>query len=99
MRYPVVAAPKHKLYAAANLNLRRWHATSGVQYIDGLITQTSPLTAEKSFVLWDCNIEYDLTQRLRLFAQIDNILDTKYQINAGYPMPGTTFMGGLRFRF
>ena len=99
MRYPVVAAPKHKLYAAANLNLRRWHISSGVQYIDGLITQTSPLTEEKSFVLWDCNIEYDLAQRLRLFAQIDNILDTKYQINAGYPMPGITFMGGLRFRF
>ena len=99
MRHPVVAAPKHKLYAAANLNLRRWHISSGAQYIDGLITLASPLTTEKSFVLWDCNVEYDFTQRLRLFAQIDNILDTKYQINAGYPMPGTTFMGGLRFRF
>ena len=65
----------------------------------GLITQTSPLSEEGGFILWDASAEYNFTQRLQLFAQVDNILNTKYQINAGYPMPGTTFMGGLRFRF
>lgn len=99
MRYPVVAAPKHKLFAALHFNRNRWHASTAAQYIAGLITQTSPLTEESGFILWDASAEYNITPRLQLFARIENILGTEYQINAGYPMPGTTFMGGLRFRF
>ena len=99
MRYPVVAAPKHKLFAGVNFTHKRLHIASGAQYIAGLITQTSPLSEEGGFILWDASAEYNFTQRLQLFARVDNILNTKYQINAGYPMPGTTFMGGLRFRF
>lgn len=99
MRYPVAAAPKHKLYASVSYSHKRWSVSSGAQYINGLITLASPLTTQKGFVLWNANAEYSVTPRLRLFATIDNILDTKYQINAGYPMPGTTFMGGLKFKF
>ena len=29
----------------------------------------------------------------------DNLLNTKYQINAGYPMPGIAFMAGLNLSF
>lgn len=99
MRFPVVAAPEHKLYAGVNFLRKRWHINSGVQYIGGLITLTSPLTKEDGIILWDANAEYNVTSRLLIFARIDNILDTRYQINAGYPMPGTTFIGGLKFQF
>lgn len=99
MRYPVVAAPKHKLYSALHFSHNRWYITTEAQYIAGLITQSSPLTEEGGFMLWDASVEYNFTPRLQLYARIDNILNTEYQINAGYPMPGTTFMGGLRFRF
>lgn len=99
MRYPVAAAPKHKLYASVNYSRKRWNLSSGAQYINGLITLASPLTMQKGFILWDANAEYSVTSRLRLFATIDNILDTHYQINEGYPMPGVTFMGGLKFKF
>lgn len=99
MRYPVVAAPRHKLYATIDFSHKRWHVTTEAQYIAGLITQTSPLTEESGFILWDAGAEYGITPRLQLFARIENILGTEYQINAGYPMPGTTFMGGLRFKF
>ena len=99
MRYPVVAAPKHKFFAGVTFTHKRLHIASGAQYIAGLITQTSPLSEEKGFILWDASAEYNFTQRLQLFARVDNILNTEYQINAGYPMPGTTFLGGLRFMF
>ena len=34
-----------------------------------------------------------------LFVKGENLLAQRYEINAGYPMPKATFMGGINLNF
>ena len=99
MKYPVVAAPKHKLYAGVTFKKGRLFVDSGVQYINGLITQAKPLLTEHNIVLWDAGVEIRVFKLSSWYARAENILGQRYQINAGYPMPGATFMTGAKIKF
>ncbi|MDE6861873.1 MAG: TonB-dependent receptor, partial [Alistipes sp.] len=52
MKYPVIAAPAHKLCARIDFRKGRWLISSGIQYINELYTSIDPVATE-SFVLWD----------------------------------------------
>ena len=98
MKYPVIAAPEHKLYAGVSFMRRRWAVATGVQYIDGLYTSVKP-DAQESFVLWNARLSFSATRWLSLWVRGDNLLAQRYEINAGYPMPRATVMGGVKFTF
>jgi outer membrane cobalamin receptor len=99
MKYPVVAAPRHKAHLGIGFNKGRLAINSSVQYIDGLITQTSPLLAEHNIVLWNAGVDLRVFKCGTIFVRLDNLLAQNYQINAGYPMPRTTFKAGVKFKF
>ncbi|WP_308551171.1 TonB-dependent receptor [uncultured Mediterranea sp.] len=100
MEHPVLAAPEHKLYVGANYQQGRWTAASGVQYIRGLYTSvTQGQEKQETFVLWNLNISYLLCNFASLFVKGENLLAQRYEINAGYPMPKATFMGGVHVNF
>jgi iron complex outermembrane receptor protein len=44
-------------------------------------------------------VKYQLLDNLRLWVRGENLLAQKYVINAGFPMPKATFMGGVNFEF
>lgn len=98
MKHPVVAAPEHKFYAGTCYEQGRWQISSGLQYIAGLYTQTVPAITE-NFVLWNARASFRATSWLSLWARGENLLAQKYEINAGYPMPHATVMGGVHIRF
>ena len=97
MRYPVVAAPEHKLYVGMNFAKGRWSANTGVQYIKGLITQTSPVIKE-SFIDWSANISFNIAREVSIYLRGENLLNQTYEINAGYPMPGATVLVGAKLK-
>lgn len=100
MKYPVIAAPEHKLYAGVNFIRGKWRMDSGVQYIKGLYTNTKPETQRKeNFVLWNAQGSYHVCPFATLFFKLENILAQRYEINEGYPMPRTTFMAGVTLSF
>lgn len=76
----------------------RWSVTTGVQYIAGLYTQTDPVRTEE-FVLWNLRASFRATRWLSLWARGENLLAQRYEINAGYPMPRATAMGGIELKF
>ncbi len=97
MTYKILYAPEHKLHVGGNYNRGRWNLSSGVQYIGNM--HTSPAESlQESFVLWNARASFKLTGNLDIFARGENLLGQKYEINAGYPMPGTTIFGGIRVR-
>ena len=98
MENPVVAAPKHKLYAGTTFSKGRWNVSTGLQYIAGLYTTVSPDTTEE-FVLWNVRASFHTTKWLDIWARGENLLAQKYEINAGYPMPRATVMCGLNINF
>lgn len=96
MDTPIVGAPKHKAYAGASYDNNGIHVGTGLQYINGLYSTTEKT---EDFLLWNMRASYRLSSILQLWANLDNILGTKYQINDGYPMPGFNFMAGVNFSF
>lgn len=95
MENPVIAAPEHKLYAGGNFTKGRWSLSSGIQYIAGLYISVGENPVTENFVLWNLRGQFSATKWLSLWVRGENLLAQNYEINAGYPMPRATFMGGI----
>lgn len=98
METPVVGAPEHKAYLGGSYTSNGWHASTGLQYVNGLYSAVGP-DKKEDFLLWNARLSYQLSDMLQLWVNGDNLLNTKYQINAGYPMPGIAFMAGVNLSF
>lgn len=98
MENPVLAAPEHKLYAGADYTSGRWGISTGMQYIKGLYTSVDSKQQE-NFVLWNLRGSYRLCPFANIFVKGENLLAQRYEINAGYPMPKATVMGGVNLSF
>lgn len=97
MKNPVIAAPEHKAYTGMNWAEGRWNVSTGLQYIAGLYKSTSPVEKE-NFLLWNVRGSFRVNGWLELWARGENLLAQKYEINAGYPMPGATVVAGIDIR-
>ena len=94
---PILAAPKWQLFCSLQYEpLRNLTASLSAQHIGGLYIQTSPAitqnytlanfrTAYKPYSFWEINLT------------VNNLLNQKYQINKGYPMPPANVMVGMKF--
>ena len=98
----VVAAPNYKGFLGVDFRLRRLQMNAGVQYLSGLgLDSTGDGTAdcrEKDFVLLNMSVNYHLNNIVTLWANGENLLAQRYQINYGYPMPRATFMAGVNVK-
>lgn len=98
----VVVAPKYKGFLGADFRLHRLAMNAGLQYISGLgLDSTGDGIAdkqEKDFVLLNMSVNYHLNNIVTLWANGENLLAQRYQINYGYPMPRATFMAGVNVR-
>ena len=94
METPVVGAPEHKAYLGGSFNKNGLHASTGLQYINGLYSTIGP-DKKENFLLWNARASYQVSDMIGVWVNGDNLLNTKYQINDGYPMPGIAFMAGV----
>lgn len=100
MKYAVLAAPEHKMYAGVDFAKGCWSASTGVQHVAGLYTSISKdATTQENFALWNLRGAFRATKWLEIFAKGENLLNRKYEINLGFPMPGATVMGGVNINF
>ncbi|MDD5432097.1 MAG: TonB-dependent receptor [Candidatus Omnitrophica bacterium] len=53
----------------------------------------------KSFFVLGLNVSKKFKSGLTYFAYIDNLLNRKYQVQSGFPMPGFSFTGGVKAEF
>ena len=99
MKNPVLAAPTNKFFAGVNYSHNRWSFNTGIQYINGLYTAVGENPQKENFVIWNADVNYKLASFATLFVKGENLLAQKYEINAGFPMPKATFMGGVHLTF
>ena len=99
METPVLAAPEYKGFLGATFNMSKWTANLGVQYLNGLYTAVGTNEKKENACLVNATVKYQLLDNLRLWVRGENLLAQKYEINAGFPMPKATFMGGVNFEF
>jgi iron complex outermembrane receptor protein len=97
MEKPVTGAPKNKFYAGMIYRPGKFTLSAGAQVIDKLylVSGESPQTTD--YTLVNAKIAYRPLKWIEIFAKGDNLLGKKYETMLGYPMPETTFMGGVSF--
>ena len=99
MTYKIVGAPEHKFYVSGNYSYNKWNLSSGLQYLGNLYTTITPEVKKENALLLNARINYNALEWMNLFVRGENLLDNKYEINAGYPMPGITLFGGIGLAF
>ena len=99
MENHVLAAPENKMFVGVNYRKDRWAFNTGVQWISGMYTAVGDNEQKESFVLWNADVNYRLSNLATIFVKGENLLAQKYEINAGFPMPKATFMGGIQLSF
>ncbi|MDL2297124.1 TonB-dependent receptor, partial [Bacteroidales bacterium OttesenSCG-928-E04] len=99
MQYKIEGAPEHKLHVGASYARQKWGISTGIEYIHGLYSQISPDEIKENFILWNIKGSYRPVKFLEIFLKAENLLNQKYEINLGYPMPGITVFGGIGFNF
>ena len=101
---PIAGAPDWHGFADLTYASGPLAAGFEVEWVSGLLnggTLPGPgggIVVVEDYVLANARASYRPIEHLELFARLENLLDTEYQINAGYPMPGMTIMTGLRIR-
>lgn len=102
MEHNILAAPQYKGYLGASMHYGKWSANAGLQQICGLYTSVGAPDGNDptdTFTILNAGVSYRVLPWLTLWAKGNNLLGQSYEINAGYPMPGATFMGGVNMRF
>ncbi|MCU0453728.1 MAG: TonB-dependent receptor [Bacteroidetes bacterium] len=92
---PVTAAPEHDLFLEGSMPLGPVAVSANVRVVSGLTTLVAPRRSA-SYTLLGLEASSRVTSAVELFANLENLLDERYEINAFYPMPGRTIMGGIR---
>lgn len=105
--FNLIRRPKH----SAGLNIsyqatRSLFVSSNVRsigkredlFFNSATFKNDPVTL-KAYALWDAYAEYSLAKKkFKIFAQLNNILDTEYYEVYGFTVLGTNFTAGFRFK-
>ena len=99
MENPVLAAPEHKLmpvrtYARTLGPVYRYTIREGASYL----SHPGQGEAGKLRTL-ELRANYRLCSFADVFVKGENLLAQRYEINAGFPMPKATVMGGVNINF
>ena len=92
---PVPGAPEWHGFAEAAYTARAWHAALEFETISGLSLGGDPPTSE-AYSLLHFRAGVKPVAPVQLFIRAENLSDTSYQINPGYPMPGRSVIVGAR---
>lgn len=96
--------PKFKLMAGTSININNRVKITGTLQIRGSASNrdidfTKPVTSVASFADLSGGVEYKVTNRIFIFGQVNNILNTTIQTYQYYPEYGFNIFGGAGFSF
>jgi len=57
------------------------------------------IVAIRPFAVWSASVSYRLTDEAKLYANVENFMNERYQYILDYPMPGSTAVVGLAVTF
>ncbi len=95
----VLAAPRQQANLSVNYNYKIWNFNLSAQHIDQLYTRILPTEVAESYTLLNARVSVKPLKMLDIFVMANNLLSQQYEINYGYPMPGTYFNAGFNVRY
>jgi len=91
--------PENKFDLGLNYRKDKFGIHLTCQYITNLYDGNDYQDKLADYFVTNAKLTYDAADDLQVFIAVDNILGEDYEIEKGYPMPGTTFAGGVTVRF
>jgi len=85
---------KHTAKASASFAYNIFDAVLSGEYLG----KTSTTTSKNIFVL-NLSINAQVTEDLKVYVAVDNLLNASYELQNGYPMPGVKIRLGGKLRF
>ncbi len=95
---PVLAAPRQQFNISANYTYKIFNANLSVRHIDKLYTSVQNNTTQ-NYTLINARVLFKVYKKTSIFVTAKNLLNQKYEINFGYPMPETTIFAGIKINF
>lgn len=90
-------SPKHKVYIGGSYPVSILRISAGIQSVAGLYGSDNHVNPLPDYTLVNARVSAQLTNQWSVYVSGENLLDKKYQIMAGYPMPGITAIGGIHW--
>ncbi len=95
MKVPVIATPEFQFYLSGYYQWKKMGFQLAWQNTGGLYLTTGDDPVKTSYNLLSANISYTWNKYFDFFIKGENLLNTQYEINYGYPMPGICVFGGI----
>jgi len=95
---PLLAAPKHKAFLNVDWEIKRFIFSPDFQYVGGLYTSIEK-NKKGNYALLNARLTYKAAKMVSLFVSGENLTNTNYEINYGFPMPGIVIFGGFDLNF
>jgi len=89
---------RHTLNGGLRWQYQDIRLSANLGHVADLVNRESPLS-RVSYTVVDLGAEIELLQNVDVFGRLENLLDEKYEMDAGYPMPGRFFNVGARYRW
>ena len=102
MKIPLPATPEHNLFIAGYYNYHKFTVNVRLQQIVNLYNSDASgdvSIIQNHYTLLKLKVAYRLNNFVEIYFMGDNLLNSEYQINYGYPMPGTTAFTGINLHF
>lgn len=99
MDNPILAAPKHQLFIAADYTIQKVTFNLHYQNIDQLYLRLGDNPVTESYYQLNAKVTYKPTSWISLYVKGENLTDQAYSIMDGFPMPGVTALGGVSVNF
>lgn len=102
---PLLRRPKHAGSLLLNYFGKRWGSTLGGSFVgrrpdsDFLFGAVPAVNHTAGYALVNLGGWYALNRHVTAYANIDNVLNRRYEEVAGYPALKANFRAGMRFRF
>ncbi len=91
----LTGAPKNQYYLGVGWDaFKGFHLDAELKGVGGLFVDKS--VKNQSYVTVNLRPSYKIIRQLEIFVNLDNITNTNYVINYGYPMPRFTATGGFK---
>ncbi len=101
MKEPLIATPEQNLFVSGNYSWKDFGFKLKIAHIRNLYGEKSGNieVIENQYSNLGARVKYQIDSKLDVFISGDNLLNEKYAINYGYPMPGATFMTGINLNY
>lgn len=94
----LTAAPRNQYFLG--VEWKPWHfldVAADVKGVGGLFVSDN--VKHQNYALLNLKVAWQIVKYVSVFVRLENITDTRYEINEGYTMPGFTAMGGFKVTF